>query len=215
MQRKYLFLPLLMFIAVIASAQEPLFKADLSNANFPKGIWSTENGVLTATADRVIWTNTYFENFVLDLDFKTADGTNSGVIVYCTDTAKWVENSIEIQIADDYSEKWSKSPASWQCGAIFGRKPAIRQKVVNKPGEWNHFTITCFGKMITVILNGVLVTTMDMNKWTSVTKNPDGTEIPAWLSKPAGSLPTSGYIGLQGKHADAPIWFRNVSVRPF
>jgi hypothetical protein len=204
-----------MLLSGIVSAQEPLFTTDLSNASFPKGVWTIRNGELTASEDRVIWSTTPYRNFVLDLDFKTAPGTNSGVIVYCTDTGKWIPNSVEIQIADDYSDKWSQSPKSWQCGAIFGRKAAIKQKVVHQPGEWNHYTITCTGKFITVMLNGELVNTIDMDQWTSATKNPDGSDIPAWLNKPMNTLGTSGVIGLQGKHADAPIWFRNIMIRPF
>ena len=66
---------------------------------------------------------------------------------------------------------------------------------------------------ISVVLNGQLVTDIDMKKWTSATKNPDGSEIPAWLSKPMAELPTKGRIGLQGKHAGAPIYFRNVKIK--
>ena len=112
MIKKYLSLLVLQLITTYAVAQTPLFMPDLSNANYPKGVWTSENDILTASADRVIWTKSFYENFILDLEFKTADGTNSGVIVYCTDTAKWVENSVEIQIAVDYSEKWFKSPAT-------------------------------------------------------------------------------------------------------
>ena len=54
---------------------------------------------------------------------------------------------------------------------------------------------------------------MDMSKWTSGKVNPDGSEIPSWLPKPFAELPTKGYIGLQGKHGDSLIWFRNVKVR--
>lgn len=193
---------------------QPLFAADLSNASFPEGVWTVENGVLTASEDKAIWSNKQYQNFVLDLDFKTAAGTNSGVIVYCTDTANWIPHSVEIQIADDYSEEWSKSPKTWQCGAIFGHLAASKQKVVKKPGEWNHFTITCKGPLLTVVLNGQKVTQMDMRKWTSAKTNPDGSEIPSWLSTPFAELPTVGYIGLQGKHAGAPIWFRNVRIKP-
>lgn len=191
----------------------PLFAADLSDASFPAGIWTVEDGVLTASEDQAIWSNKQYQNFVLDLEFKTASGTNSGVIVYCTDTANWIPHSVEIQIADDYSDEWSKSPKTWQCGAIFGHLAANKQKVVKKPGEWNHYTITCKGQQITVVLNGQKVTQMDMRKWTSAKKNPDGSEIPAWLSTPFAELPTAGYIGLQGKHAGAPIWFRNVRIK--
>lgn len=191
---------------------EDLFAPDLSNATFPQGVWSFRDGVLTATEDQCIWTNKQYQNFMLDFEFKNAPGTNSGVIVYCSDLNNWIPNSIEIQIADDFSPKWSKMPRTWQCAAIFGRLAASKS-VVKKPGEWNRMTITCKGPMIYVMLNGESVTVMDMRKWTSATKNPDGTEIPRWLSRPAAELPTKGYIGLQGKHGDAPIYFRNLKIR--
>ena len=197
-----------------APKAEPLFTKNLSNASYDPAVWSVEpDGVLTATADKEIWTNKEYENFTLDLEFKTDNGTNSGVIVYCTDRQNWIPNSVEIQIANDHSEKWGTSPTYYQCGAIFGHLPAKWQKVVKKPGEWNKMTITCKGKLITVRLNGRDVTKMDMNIWKSGTKNPDGTEIPSWLPKPFAELPTKGYIGLQGKHGDSQIWFRNVTIK--
>jgi hypothetical protein len=125
----------------------------------------------------------------------------------------WIPHSIEIQIADDYSDEWGKAPASWQCAAIFGHQPASKRKV-KKPGEWNHYTITCQGKMIWVSLNGELVNSFDMNKYNSAKKNPDGTEVPAWLSNPPSELALHGHIGFQGKHAGAPIFFRNIRIRP-
>jgi len=215
---------LLLAVAAIAADQAPpaghpdttgwktLFTGDLSDASFPEGIWSVEDGVLTATADKCIWTKEQYENFVLDLEFKTAPGTNSGVFVYGADPVNWVANSVEIQIADDYAEKWANSPKTWQCGAIFGRL-AAKKSAVKKPGEWNRMTITCRGPMIYVVLNGELVTEMDMRKWTSATKNPDGSDLPRWLSKPLAKMPTKGLVGLQGKHAGAPIYFRNVKIK--
>ena len=91
--------------------------------------------------------------------------------------------------------------------------PAKRDRVVKRPGEWNRMRIRCEGQKITVELNGELVTEMDMSKWTSGKVNPDGTEIPSWLPKPFAELPTKGYIGLQGKHGNALIWFRNMNIR--
>lgn len=190
----------------------PLFAPDLSDAEFPAGVWTVEDGALTASEDQPIWTKRDYENFILDLEFKTAPGTNSGVIVYGTDTADWIPNSVEVQIADDYAEEWAKAPATWHCGAIFGHLAPTRS-LVNKPGEWNRYTITCQGRKIYVMLNGEQVTAMDMALWTSAKYNPDGSEIPEWLSKPLSELATKGRIGLQGKHADAPIWFRNVRIR--
>jgi hypothetical protein len=189
-----------------------LFAADLSNAEFPAGIWTIAEGVLTASEDQAIWTARDYENFTLDLEFRTAPGTNSGVIVYCSDIANWIPNSVEIQIADDFAEEWAKEPATWHCGAIFGHL-APAKSAVKKPGEWNRFTITCLGPMITVVLNGERVTEMDMRRWTSAKTNPDGSEIPAWLSRPFAELATGGRIGFQGKHAGAPIFFRNIKIK--
>jgi len=95
------FIILLLFIvsSTLATAQVPpkshpktkkrgwqdLFTPDLSNAIKPANIWSFENGTLTATEDINIWSNKEYQDFILDLEFKTANGTNSGVIVHCSD----------------------------------------------------------------------------------------------------------------------------------
>ncbi len=194
-----------------ALAWEDLFAPDLSNAVAPQGVWEVKDGILTASEDQCIWTKGDYENFVLDLEFKTADETNSGVIVYCSNIENWIPNSVEIQIADDYAEKWAKEPPSWHCGAIFGHIPPVKT-LVKKPGEWNRMTITCKGPMICVVLNGERATMMDMRLFTSAKTNPDGTEIPSWLSTPLATMATKGRIGLQGKHSSAPIWFRNVKI---
>jgi len=191
---------------------ENLFKSDLSNASFPEGVWTFDQGVLTASEDQAIWSAKEYKSFILDLEFKTADGTNSGVIVYCTNKENWIPNSVEIQIADNFAKQWAESPKTWQCGAIFGHLAATKS-LVKKPGEWNRFTITCEGKIITVALNGEVINKMDMDLWTSATKNPDGSDIPSWLSTPFNQLPTHGFIGLQGKHAGAPIYFRNIKIK--
>jgi len=189
-----------------------MFNSNLTNAVYPAGVWSDSAGIITATKDEAIWSKDEYDNFVLDLDFMNADGTNSGVMVHATDKDDWIPHSVEIQIADDYSKEWSKAPATWQCGAIFGHQAATN-KSLKKPGEWNHYTITCIGKKIWVVLNGTLVNTCDMSKFTSAKTNPDGSEIPSWLSNPMASLPLHGYIGFQGKHAGAPIWFKNIKVK--
>ena len=127
-----LFILSLLFISGHVMAQKPLFNQDLSNAIFPKGIWTVDDGVITASEDQAIWSSKVFRNFELSLDFQTADGTNSGVIIYCSDLHDWIPNSIEIQIADDYAKQWAESPKTWQCGAVFGHVPPVKS-VVKKP----------------------------------------------------------------------------------
>ena len=189
-----------------------LFRYDLENAIYPEGVWEFHDSVLTASEDQCIWTKKDYDNFILDLEFKTANGTNSGVFVYCSDLKNWIRNSVEIQITDDYAEKWANANKTWQCGAIFGHL-APKESRVKKPGEWNTMRVACKNNLIHVVLNGSLVTEMDLNLWTSGKKNPDGSDIPSWLSTPFADLPTRGKIGFQGKHAGAPIWFRNIRIK--
>jgi len=195
-----------------------LFSGDLSDAVVPLGrgrqkVWSIQRGALTASEDKMIWTQEDYEKFTLDLEFKTDPGANSGVVVYCTDMKDWIPHSIEIQILDDASPKWAKAPANWRCASIFGHL-APKKSTVKKSGEWNRMTVVCNGQKITVALNGELVTELDMAEYTSAKKNPDGSEIPAWLKIPLSELPTKGRVGLQGKHAGASIYFRNVKIKP-
>jgi len=117
-----------------------------------------------------------------------------------------------VQIADDFHEKWSSKNRTWQCAAIFGRKAAT-ESLVKEPGQWNRMTILCEGPFIDVVLNGKLVNSMDMREWTLPRENPDGTAIPKWLNKPLSQHPSEGKIGFQGKHGDAPVWFRNVRIK--
>lgn len=202
-----------MLLFSVAYAQEkPLFNEDMSNAVYDKSVWTIDSkGVMTASEDQAIWTDAQYENFVLNLEFKNDDDTNSGVVVYCTDRDKWIPNSVEIQIADDYG-KWANDPTYCQCGAVYGHLGANEQKVVKKPGKWNTMKVTCKGQNIKVEINGKLVTDMDMRKWTSGTTNPDGSAIPKWLPKPFAEIPTKGYIGFQGKHGDATVWFKNITI---
>jgi hypothetical protein len=205
----YVLFPIL---AVSCSSQpdwQPLFDKDLSNAMDEQGVWYIEGGVLTSSEDACIFTTVEYENFVIDLEFKNEKGTNSGVIVYCTDRNDWIPNSVEVQIADDFyfmEEDWEPN---YMCGGVFGHLPP-KSTLVKNAGEWNHMNIRCEGQQITVKLNGEVSAEMDMALWTSGTKNPDGSDIPSWIPTPFAELPTKGYIGLQGKHGEANIYFRNI-----
>jgi hypothetical protein len=196
-----------------SSAWQNLIAPDLSDAIYPKGIWTVENDELTASEDQIIWTKKEYGDCIIDLEFKNGPAANSGVFIYGSDMKDWIKKSIEVQILDDNDPKWATVPKTWHCGGIFGRL-APTKSAVKKPGEWNRMTITCQGPIITVLLNGEQVAQMDMRKWTQAGKNPDGSETPEWLGAPAAELPTHGHIGLQGKHGGAPIHFRNLKIKP-
>lgn len=227
MNLRYLFLPALMlFFAGAGYAQDAyakhpdtsgdgwvtLFAGDLSDDIYPKGIWTNTDGVITASADEVIWSRQQYTDCIIDLEFMYGEGANSGIIVHASKRKKWIPHSVEIQLLDDYAEKWRTVPANWKCGAVFGHQGASNLEV-KKAGEWNHITVTCKGRMIWVVINDVLINTFDMGLYTSAKQNPDGTPVPEWLSNPLSEIPLRGHIGLQGKHAGAQVWFRNVKVK--
>lgn len=189
---------------------QPLFATDLSDASFPSGSWRMQDGILSADDDVEIWTENVFEDFVLELDFMNASGANSGVIIHA-DTSDWVPNSLEIQIADDHHETWAEAPPTWRAGAVFGHL-APSASTVRPPGEWNHMRITSRNRIIEIQLNGEMIARMEMDQWTSAEHNPDGSEIPYWLSIPVADLPAMGHIGLQGAHGEAPVGFRNLRI---
>jgi hypothetical protein len=198
-----------------STAWKNLFAADLSDAEFPAGVWSWKDGELSPKdKDEAIWTKKDYENFILDLEFKLEPGANSGVLVYSTDTKNWIPNTVEIQLLDDSSPEWTNAAPNWKCGGIFGH--SVPQKsALKKAGEWNRMTISCHGPMISVLLNGELVTDVNMKDWKSGTKNPDGSDIPNWMPRPLAEMATKGRIGLQGAHGGIPCHFRNLKIRPF
>ena len=200
--------------AVNAGEWKPVFNSDLSNAKFTEGVWSVDaDGVMSATKDEAIWAVGDYENFELQLEFKTDNGTNSGVIVYCTDIQNWIPNSVELQIQDDTPAMAAgEKPSPQNCGAVYGHLAPCKF-MVKKPGEWNTMFISCRGRHIEVSVNGEKVTDMDMNLWKDGKVNPDGTAIPAWLPKPFAEIPTKGSIGFQGKHGKSFIYFRNIQMR--
>lgn len=191
---------------------KPLFERDLSNAEYNSDVWSFNQDILTASEDETIWTKNEYENFILDLEFKNDINSNSGVIIYCTDKNNWIPNSIEISIADDHHEFWQSLPENVRCGSIYGHKAANEQLVVNEPGIWNRMIIRAEGQQIDVTLNDKHIVNANLADWISGTQNPDGTEIPSWLPTPYAELPTKGYLGLQGKHGESGIWFRNIKI---
>jgi hypothetical protein len=216
MKRLFLSILCIAFICAVADARKgkPLFSANLSNADYDAAVWSMDaSGVISATADKALWSTSEYENFELELEFKTDKCTNSGVVIYCSDKKNWIPNAVEIQIADDYCDHFEQAASTASCGAVYGHLAPSAFKLVKKPGEWNKMKITAKGKSIRIVLNGKKVTDMDMNLWTSGKTNPDGSNIPSWMPKPFAELSTKGYIGFQGKHGEALIWFRNIKIK--
>ena len=183
-----------------------LFATDLSNADTKAGDWIVESGTLVAKNHETIWTKKSYSNFVLDLEFKVAKESNSGVFLRSGDI-KNVLAALEIQVHENQD-----GAHYGMVGAIYNAQPPSKEMA--KPvGEWNHFTITCNDSKVSLIFNGEEVWNVDLNDWKEAKKNPDGT--PNKFAKALKDFSRSGPLGLQGLHgkAQAPVWYRNIKIK--
>jgi len=185
---------------------QSLFATDFSNADLKPGEWVFENGVLVAKDHFTIWTKKSYGNFVLDLEFKVAKESNSGVFLRSGNT-KDVLSALEIQVHEK-----ADGAHYGMVGAIYNAQPP--SKDMAKPvGEWNRFTITCNDSRVSLIFNGEEVFDVDLNNWKEPKKNPDGT--PNKFAKALKDFSRNGPLGLQGLHgkAQAPVWYRNLRIK--
>ncbi|MEY3896871.1 MAG: hypothetical protein RLZZ214_2392 [Verrucomicrobiota bacterium] len=183
-----------------------LIAKDFSNC-VETGHWAMEGDTLVAKDHETLWTKESYGDFILDLEFKVAKESNSGVFLRSSDI-KNVLKALEIQVHDS-----TDGTKYGMVGAIYDAMPPTKSAV--KPiGEWNRMTITCQDSKITVILNTEEIIKAELNDWPEVKKNPDGTpnKFPVALKDYARKGPI-GFQGLHGK-ALAPVWYRNVKIKP-
>lgn len=193
-------------------APQPLFARDLSNADMQPGAWAfNAEGVLAPTraagapANGDLWTKASFGDFVVSLEFRTQEKSNSGVFLRASDIVNWLQNSIEVQILQGDED----APVHL-VGAIFDVAAPARAVPI-KPGEWYRYVITAKGNTITVMLNGEEVNKVNLDQWTVAGANPDGTKNK--FAKAYKDMARSGRIGLQDH--GAPIEFRNLFIEQF
>jgi hypothetical protein len=188
-----------------ASSWKDLFAADFSNAVDAAG-WQFEGKELVAKNHDTIWTKDSYGDFILDLEFKVAKESNSGVFLRSGDI-KNVLAALELQVHEN-----ADGSKYGMLGAIYDAMPP--SKSAGKPvGEWNRYTITCKGPQVMVVLNGETIIDANLDNWPEIGKNPDGT--PNKFKKALKDFARSGPIGLQGLHgkAQAPVWYRNLKIK--
>jgi len=190
---------------------QPLFARDLSNAEMQPGAWAfNADGVLAPTrvasapAKGDLWTKESYGDFVVSLEFRTAEKSNSGVFLRSSNIVNWLQNSIEIQILQGDED----TPVHL-VGAVFDVAAPGRQVPIT-PGEWYRYVITAKGSTITVVLNGEELNKVNLDQWKDAGRNPDGTANK--FTKAYKDMARSGRIGLQDH--GTPIEFRNLFIEP-
>jgi len=149
--------------------------------------WTVVDGTLVSPGHGPeIINDSKFEDFKLHVEFNCGTGANSGV---------YLRGRYEVQIEDNSTQE----PPSHHTGGVYGFL-APTPEMPRKPGQWQTFDITLFGRMITVVQNGK--TTIDNQEIPGIT----GGALDSHEELP-------GPIYLQGSE-DGHVAFRKITVTP-
>jgi len=182
---------------------EEVVAGDLSNCDFKPGSWTMEDGVLTRQGGGSIWTKAAYGDFILDLEFKVAAGTNSGVFFRTADITNPVQTGIEIQIHDSHG----REPGTHSCGAVYDiQKPRVNS--VRAAGEWNRMSIMAKGSKISIVMNDEQIIDIDLDEWTEAHTNKDGSKNK--FNTAYKDMARKGVFGFQDH--GRPVWYRNIRV---
>jgi 3-keto-disaccharide hydrolase len=178
--------------------------------------WTLEEGAMAfspgSEGGKNIITKDKFTNFVLSLEWKIAEGGNSGIFWGVFEDPKFPEayqTGPEIQVLDNERHPDAKVNAgSHTAGSLYDMvAPSVD---VTKPaGEWNLcvLEVNHHTNMGSVTLNGVKIVTFSVEGegWDSMVAH---SKFKDWEG--FGKYPT-GHIGLQD-HGDK-VWYRNIKIK--
>jgi hypothetical protein len=150
-----------------------------------------------------LFTKDEFADFELRLEFQLTPGANNGLALRAPLEGDPAYAGFESQVLDNTDAKY-KGLKDWQYhGSLYGVAAATATAL--KPvGEWNVQTVTMKGKRVTIVLNGVTIVDVDLDKVA-----PGGKTVSD--HKVEGLTRTKGHIGFCG-HGDR-VAFRNLRVK--
>lgn len=176
---------------------------------FPKEGWVVENGILKHIGGKGggdIVTTDQYDDFEFKVDWRAAEGANSGVIYRCTEDHNFPwETGPEMQILDDARHPDGKKPRT-RAGTLYDIVPCAVD--VSRPaGEWNHARLVANGTKIEHWLNGFKVVDID----TTSDAYKKALAESKWPGMKDYNTRKKGHIDLQD-HGDT-VEFRNIKVR--
>jgi len=185
-----------------------------NSTTLPDG-WLVEDGLLKSLGKGgdmggdIIYGVEKFSEFELQLEWKIAEGGNSGVFYHVIEDEKYgapYYTGPEYQLLDQIGFPHKLEP--WQSiGGDYGMYIPDYEGVVKKAGEWNSSKIIFTKDKVTYWLNeketlSFIPWSEDWNKRKSEGK---------WKDFPDYGKAAEGYIGLQD-HGSF-IWFKNIKIK--
>ncbi|HUV03890.1 MAG TPA: DUF1080 domain-containing protein [Armatimonadota bacterium] len=172
----------------------------------PEG-WAVQDGVIAnlAEAGHMLISEEEFGDFILSVEYKLEERTNSGIFFRIADLRDSVQTGIELQLID------SKKPNvinQFSCGSIYNCQAPMKH-VCKPAGEWNKVVLTCRDNLIWIDVNGKRTLYMNLDRWTTPKMNPDGT--PNKFKTAYKDMARKGYIGFQDH--GRKVWFRNIKIK--
>jgi len=177
----------------------------------PPAGWSVnQNGELAFVAVEdgrgdLVTTET-FDSFELRLDWKVAEGGNSGIFFHVTEDNDWPwESGPEMQVLDNANHVDGRSPLT-SAGSNYALHAPL-EDVSNPEGEWNAVRLVVDGDQVEHWLNDVKVVEYALGsvEWEALVAASKFGEMPGY------GRSGTGHVALQD-HGD-PVWYRNVRIR--
>ena len=169
--------------------------------------WQVAEGLLTrAASGGDIITIEQFADFELKLEWKVAEGGNSGIMFRVTeDQRRTWHSGPEMQVLDDARHPDGRVPET-TAGSNYGLH-APKPGAVRPAGSWNEARLLVQGTHVEHWLNGVKVVEYELqsDEWEELVSQTKFDTIPAY-----GRQPT-GHIALQD-HGDW-VAYRNIKIR--
>lgn len=171
------------------------------------GKWLANNGVLYTEGGGEKWkkgagggwlsTIETYDNFKLQLEYKLPKGGNSGIFFRAPHEGDPAYQGLEIQLLDDAAAQYSGLDPWQYTGSIYYVK-APSTSADTRAGEWQDMEIIADGPKIKVILNGKIITNMNL------------VDFMDRVGEHPGLKRRSGHIGLQNHNSR--VEFRNIKV---
>lgn len=170
--------------------------------------WQVVDGMLTRAGDNAgdIITTGKYRNFDLSLEWRVAEGGNSGIFYRATEDNDYIwQSAPEMQVLDDAKHADGKDPLT-SAGSNFALYPAPRG-VVLPAGQWNTARLVVNGSHVEHWLNGskLLEYELGSDEW----KARGGAS--KFKAMPNYGQAAEGHIGLQD-HGDK-VEFRNIRIK--